>query len=195
MTTTYHDFETPIGTLRLVGAEDSVDRIDLPNRAAEAPDAAWRLANGGLPTALAQAKRQLEEYFAGERREFDLPLAAGGTDFQRRVWAELGRIPFGETISYGELAARVGKPTASRAVGAANGGNPLPVVVPCHRVIGSSGRLVGYGGGLPTKQALLDLERRGSRHPGSQGADRATRVPKVTPAPVVSCAPPLQPRS
>ncbi len=160
MTTTYHDFETPIGTLRLVGVEDTVDRIDLPNRAAEAPDAAWRLANGALPTALAQAKRQLEEYFAGERREFDLPLAAGGTDFQRRVWAELRRIPFGETISYGELAARIGRPTASRAVGAANGGNPLPVVVPCHRVIGSSGRLVGYGGGLPTKQALLDLERR-----------------------------------
>ena len=160
MSTTYHDLDTPIGTLRLVGGEDAVDRIDLPNRAAEPPNPSWVASNGALPTALAQAKRQLEEYFAGERREFDLPLAAGGTDFQRRVWAELGRIPFGETISYGELAARVGKPTASRAVGAANGRNPLPVVVPCHRVIGTSGRLVGYGGGLPTKQALLDLERR-----------------------------------
>ena len=160
MTATYHDFDTPIGTLRLVGGEDAVDRIDLSNLAAEAPNPAWVASNGALPAALAEAKRQIEEYFAGERREFDLPLAAGGTDFQRRVWAELRRIPFGETISYGELAARVGKPTASRAVGAANGRNPLPVVVPCHRVIGTSGRLVGYGGGLPTKQALLDLERR-----------------------------------
>ena len=160
MTTTYHDLDTPIGTFRLVGGEDAVDRIDLPNRAAEPPNPAWVASNGALPAALAEAKRQLEEYFAGERREFDLPQAAKGTEFQRRVWAELRRIPFGETISYGELAARVGKPTASRAVGAANGRNPLPVVVPCHRVIGSSGRLVGYGGGLPTKQALLDLERR-----------------------------------
>ena len=160
MTATYHDLDTPIGTLRLVGGEDSVDRIDLPNRAAEAPNPAWVASNGALPAALAKAKRQIKEYFAGGRREFDLPLALEGTDFQRRVWAELRRIPFGETISYGELAARVGKPTASRAVGAANGRNPLPVVVPCHRVIGSSGRLVGYGGGLPTKQALLDLERR-----------------------------------
>lgn len=109
---------------------------------------------------MAEAKLQLEEYFAGDRREFDLPLAARGTEFQHRVWAELRRIPFGETISYGELATRIGKPTASRAVGAANGRNPLPVVVPCHRVIGSDGRLTGFGGGLPTKQALLDLERR-----------------------------------
>lgn len=160
MTATYHDFDTPIGTLRLVGDQDSVDRIDLPNRAAEPPDAAWRAANGALPAALAEARRQLEEYFAGERQDFDLPLASRGTEFQRRVWDELRRIPFGETISYGELAERIGKPTASRAVGAANGRNPLPVVVPCHRVIGSSGRLVGYGGGLSTKQTLLDLERR-----------------------------------
>lgn len=160
MTPTYHDFDTPIGTLRLVGDQDSVDRIDLPNRAAEPPEAAWRAANGALPAALAEAKRQLEEYFAGERQEFDLPLASRGTEFQRRVWNELRRIPFGETISYGELAARIGKPTASRAVGAANGRNPLPVVVPCHRVIGHDGKLGGYGGGLPTKQRLLDLERR-----------------------------------
>ena len=160
MTATYHDLDTPIGTLRLVGGEDTVDRIDLPNRAAEAPNSAWVASNGALPAALAEAKRQIEEYFEGKRREFDLRLGAGGTEFQRRVWAELRRIPFGETISYGELALRIGKPTASRAVGAANGSNPAPVVVPCHRVIGSSGRLVGYGGGLTTKQALLDLERR-----------------------------------
>ncbi len=160
MTATYHDFDTPIGTLRLVGGEDAIDRIELPNEAAKAPDGAWEQANGGLPAALAEAKRQLGEYFEGKRREFDLRLGAGGTEFQQRVWGELRRIPFGETISYGELAARIGKPTASRAVGAANGRNPLPVVVPCHRVIGSSGRLVGYGGGLTTKQALLDLEQR-----------------------------------
>ncbi|MXX76667.1 MAG: methylated-DNA--[protein]-cysteine S-methyltransferase [Holophagales bacterium] len=160
MTATYHDLDTPIGTLRLVGGEDSIDRIELPNRAAGAPDAAWETADGDLPAALADTRRQLEEYFAGERQEFDLPLSAGGTEFQQRVWAELRRIPFGETISYGELAARIGKPSASRAVGAANGRNPLPVVVPCHRVIGSDGRLTGFGGGLPTKQALLDLEQR-----------------------------------
>ena len=160
MTATYHDFKTPIGTLRLVGTGDSIDRIDLPNRAAEPPDPAWTPSNGALPAALAEAKRQLGEYFDGNRREFDLPLALEGTEFQRCVWTELRRIPFGETISYGELATRIGKPTASRAVGAANGRNPVPVVVPCHRVIGGDGRLTGFGGGLPTKQALLDMERR-----------------------------------
>lgn len=160
MTAIYHAFDTPIGTLRLVGGEDSIDCIDLPNRAAEPPDPVWKRSSEVLPAALAEAKRQLEEYFAGERRDFDLPLSPHGTAFQRRVWAELRRIPFGETISYGELAARIGKPSASRAVGAANGRNPLPVVVPCHRVIGSDGRLTGFGGGLPTKQALLDLEQR-----------------------------------
>ena len=160
MTATYHDLDTPIGTLRLVGGEDSIDRIELPNRAAEPPDPAWDRSDDRLPAVLNEAKRQLEEYFAGERQDFDLPLFPHGTAFQQRVWAELRRIPFGETISYGELAARIGKPTASRAVGAANGRNPLPVVVPCHRVIGSDGRLTGFGGGLPTKQALLDLERR-----------------------------------
>ena len=160
MTMTFHDFQTPIGALRLVGDEESIGQIALPNRAAEPPDPAWLPTNGALPAALAETKRQLEEYFAGDRRKFDLPLAARGTEFQLRVWDELRRIPFGQTISYGELAGRIGKPTASRAVGAANGRNPLPVVVPCHRVIGSGGRLVGYGGGLETKQALLDLERR-----------------------------------
>ena len=160
MTATYYDFDTPIGTLRLVGGEDSIDRIDLPNWAAEPPDRAWTPSNGALPAALQETKRQLEEYFAGGRREFDLPLGGGGTDFQRRVWAELQRIPFAETISYGELAARVGSPSGSRAVGQANGANRLPIVVPCHRVISHDGKLGGYGGGLPTKQALLGLERR-----------------------------------
>ncbi|MDE2851441.1 MAG: methylated-DNA--[protein]-cysteine S-methyltransferase [Acidobacteriota bacterium] len=160
MTAIYRAFETPIGTLRLVGGEDSIDCIDLPNRAVKPPDPAWKRSGEVLPAALGEAKRQIQEYFAGERQDFDLPLSPHGTAFQRRVWAELRRIPFGETISYGELAARIGKPSASRAVGAANGRNPLPVVVPCHRVIGSDGRLTGFGGGLPTKQALLDLEQR-----------------------------------
>ena len=160
MTATYHDLDTPIGTLRLVGDENSIDCIDLPNRAAEPPDPAWERSNGALPAALREAKRQLGEYFDGARQDFDLPLSAGGTRFQRRVWAELQRIPFGETISYGELAARIGRPSGSRAVGQANGANRLPIVVPCHRVISHDGKLGGYGGGLPTKQRLLDLERR-----------------------------------
>lgn len=160
MTAAYHDLDTLIGALRLVGGEDSIDRIELPHRAAESPDPAWAPSSGALPAALQEAKRQLGEYFDGKRQEFDLPLGAGGTEFQQRVWAELRRIPFGETISYGELAARIGNPSGSRAVGQANGANRLPIVVPCHRVIGHDGKLGGYGGGLAVKQALLDLEQR-----------------------------------
>ena len=160
MDSSYHDFDTPIGVLRLVGGDDRLVRVDLPNTAALAPDPALRPARGGLPAALRRAKRQLREYFDGGRRAFDLPLAPAGTDFQHRVRQELGRIPYGETLSYGELARRVGRPGAARAVGAANGRNPLAVVVPCHRVIGADGALTGYGGGLPVKQALLALERR-----------------------------------
>ena len=107
---------------------------------------------------LRKAVTQLEEYFAGKRREFDLPLDARGTEFQKLVWEQLLAIPYGETRSYGELAARLGKPTASRAVGAANGRNPLSIVVPCHRVIGTSGALTGFAGGLETKRVLLELE-------------------------------------
>jgi methylated-DNA-[protein]-cysteine S-methyltransferase len=102
---------------------------------------------------------QLEEYFEGKRRGFDLPLAPEGTAFQQRVWRALLDIPYGDTISYGELALRIGNKAASRAVGLANGSNPLPIVIPCHRVIGSNGKLTGYGGGLPIKQQLLTLER------------------------------------
>jgi methylated-DNA-[protein]-cysteine S-methyltransferase len=101
---------------------------------------------------------QLKEYFEGRRREFELPLAPEGTPFQLRVWNALLEIPYGETISYGELAARIGDRSASRAVGLANGSNPLPIVIPCHRVIGSNGKLTGYGGGLPIKERLLALE-------------------------------------
>jgi methylated-DNA-[protein]-cysteine S-methyltransferase len=101
---------------------------------------------------------QLSEYFAGERTEFDLPLRQHGSDFERSVWAELLRIPYGETASYGEIAARIGRPGMARAVGRANGRNPIAIVCPCHRVIGSDGSLTGYGGGLENKRALLDLE-------------------------------------
>ncbi|HEY4245077.1 MAG TPA: methylated-DNA--[protein]-cysteine S-methyltransferase [Kofleriaceae bacterium] len=108
---------------------------------------------------LARAATQMAEYFAGKRTEFDLPMSPRGTDFQRRVWAQLAKIPFGVTWSYGEVAARIGRPAASRAVGAANGQNPLAILLPCHRVIGSNGSLTGYGGGLPLKKWLLAHER------------------------------------
>ena len=107
-----------------------------------------------------EAIRQLAAYFAGELEIFDLPLAPEGTPFQLAVWRRLNDIPYGETISYGELARRLGNPKASRAVGLANGANPIPIVIPCHRVIGSNGKLTGYGGGLPIKEKLLALERR-----------------------------------
>ena len=107
---------------------------------------------------LQAAEAQLGEYFAGTRRAFDLPLAPRGTDFQLRVWWELARIPFGQTISYAQLAQRLDNPNGTRAVGAANGRNPLPIVLPCHRVIGADGALTGFGGGLPTKDFLLRLE-------------------------------------
>ena len=160
MSTSYHDFDTPLGTMRVVGDARRIDRVDLPSAAARQPDPTWREERGALPAPLREAKRQLGEYFDGNRREFDLPLAPVGTPFQHRVWDALRGIPYAETLSYGELAKRVGNPAASRAVGAANGRNPLAIVVPCHRVIGADGSLTGYGGGLSVKAALLDLERR-----------------------------------
>jgi methylated-DNA-[protein]-cysteine S-methyltransferase len=110
-------------------------------------------------TAFDDVVSQLTEYFDGRRRQFDLPLAPAGTPFQQRVWRALLDVPYGETISYGELASRIGQRSASRAVGLANGSNPLPIVIPCHRVIGSNGKLTGYGGGLPIKERLLAHER------------------------------------
>ena len=112
--------------------------------------------------AFASVRAQLEEYFAGRRHSFDLPLAPAGTPFQQRVWAELQRIGHGKTITYTELAARIGRPTAIRAAGAANGANPVSIVIPCHRVIGSDGTLTGYGGGLEVKRFLIDFERGGT---------------------------------
>jgi methylated-DNA-[protein]-cysteine S-methyltransferase len=152
----YRYLETPIGTLLIAADGDAIRRIEFPrNGHAHKPSDDWGESAGG---AVEEAARQLNEYFAGTRTEFDLPLAPEGTEFQRTVWRRLQEIPYGETIAYGELARRVGNPKASRAVGAANGANPIPIVIPCHRVIGSNGKLTGFGGGLPVKEALLALE-------------------------------------
>ncbi|MDO9379098.1 MAG: methylated-DNA--[protein]-cysteine S-methyltransferase [Nocardioidaceae bacterium] len=143
--------DSPIGGLMLRGDGEHLVAVDFdaePGEDTASDDAV-----------LVEADRQLSTYFAGGLTRFDLPLAAGGTPFQRRVWDLLVTVPFGATTSYGAIAAELGlSPGASRAVGSANGSNPIPVVVPCHRVIGSSGRLTGYAGGLARKQALLDLE-------------------------------------
>ena len=151
----YCYMDTPIGELLLAGDEEGLAVIGFPEGSMRRePEQDWIFNERPL----AEARRQLGEYFAGERREFELPLKLDGTEFQRAVLEELTRIPYGETVSYGEIAARIGRPRAVRAVGAANGRNPLPIVVPCHRVIGSTGDLTGFGGGLATKEALLRLE-------------------------------------
>jgi methylated-DNA-[protein]-cysteine S-methyltransferase len=156
----YAYLETPIGTLLIAGDATAVHRITFPQRGhAAKPEPEWQESQRGP---VGEAVRQLNEYFAGKRAAFDLPLAPEGTAFQRSVWRQLQEIPYGETISYGELARRVGNPKASRAVGSANGANPLPIVIPCHRVIAGDGTLGGFGGGLPTKQMLLALELRAS---------------------------------
>ncbi len=116
------------------------------------------------PVRCEEVTRQLSEYLAGRRRSFSLSVDPGGTDFQRRVWAAVGEIPYGRTSTYGAVAERLGDPKTVRAVGRANGANPIPIVIPCHRVVGADGNLVGYGGGLPLKSALLELE--GARLPG-----------------------------
>jgi methylated-DNA-[protein]-cysteine S-methyltransferase len=153
----YAEIESPIGRLRLVADEAGLRRIDfLHRRNPTPPDPAWEKKAG----AFKDAARQLHAYFAGKLTDFDLVLAPQGTSFQKKVWDALLEIPYGETISYGELARRIGNARGSRAVGLANGSNPIPIVIPCHRVIGSNGRLTGYGGGLPIKEKLLALEAR-----------------------------------
>jgi methylated-DNA-[protein]-cysteine S-methyltransferase len=154
---------SPIGPLTLVAAGAGLAGVYMDAQrhlpaAAVLGEPASQDGRGAAP--LAAAASQLAEYFAGERTGFDLPLVMDGTDFQRRVWAALRDIPYGETISYGELAGRIGNASASRAVGLANGKNPVAVIVPCHRVVGSDGSLTGYGGGLDRKRFLLALEQR-----------------------------------
>jgi methylated-DNA-[protein]-cysteine S-methyltransferase len=153
----YTHADSPVGPLLLAADEGGLRLIEFHSpRHPMARDSDWRQGDNDT---LQATRGQLAEYFAGTRREFDLPLAPRGTDFQRSVWFLLASIPYGRTVSYGELASRVGRPSAVRAVGAANGRNPLPIVLPCHRVIGADGSLTGFGGGLPTKQFLLELER------------------------------------
>lgn len=148
--------ESPVGPLLLAVSDDGVHAVEFhASRHPVKRDARWVEADHPLLDTLAA---QLDEYFAGERRDFDLPLAPEGTDFQRTVWHALARIPYGDTTSYAQLASTIGHPSAVRAVGAANGRNPIPIVLPCHRVIGADGALTGFGGGLPTKRFLLELE-------------------------------------
>ncbi len=146
---------TPVGDLLLAGDDDRLSLIGFPKgKMRRDPEPDWIFNEQPF----AEACRQLDEYFAGERKAFDLPLHLSGTDFQVQVLEELLCIPYGETTSYGAIAKRIGRPRAMRAVGAANGRNPIPIVIPCHRVIGSGGDLTGFGGGLDTKAALLRLE-------------------------------------
>ena len=163
---------SPVGRLLIAGDSSGLRRIVFESeRKPQSPAPGW--IEGGKP--LAEAIEQLEAYFAGALQRFDLRLAAQGTPFQLRVWAALREIPYGATISYGELARRIGRPGAARAVGAANGQNPIPIVVPCHRVIGSNGNLVGFGGGLAVKRRLLALERTAASlpQPSLWAGDRA----------------------
>jgi len=151
----YQYVDTQVGRLLLAGEQESLEYIGLPSgKGRVVPEAGWIL----TVDCFAEAAQQLLEYFAGERREFDLNLKPHGTDFQLDVLNALSEIPYGETTSYAVIANRIGRPKAVRAVGAANGRNPLPIVIPCHRVVGSDGSLTGFGGGLPLKQQLLSLE-------------------------------------
>jgi methylated-DNA-[protein]-cysteine S-methyltransferase len=151
----YTTVESPIGELLLLGDCEVLHGLYM--QAGRRPiriRPAWERDDSAFP----EAREQLAQYFAGERTSFDLPMQLDGSVFQRTVWHALTEIPYGETISYGELARRVGRPDLARAVGTANGQNPIAVIVPCHRVIGSNGKLVGYGGGLDNKRRLLELE-------------------------------------
>jgi methylated-DNA-[protein]-cysteine S-methyltransferase len=146
-------YPSPLGPLAVQGGPRGLTALLFPGGADRLDE------DTHDPAALSPATTQLDEYFTGKRRAFDLPLDLVGTPFQQRVWHELGRIPYGSTVSYTELARRVGRPGIVRAVGAAVGRTPVPIIVPCHRVLGVDGALTGYGGGLERKRALLDLER------------------------------------
>lgn len=155
----YCYFDTPIGELLLAGEDNALTMIGFPKGSMRRdPESDWIFNEQPFE----EVRRQLSEYFAGERKDFDLPLGLSGTEFQVSVLEALQDIPYGETTSYGVIAKRIGRPKAVRAVGAANGRNPIPIIVPCHRVIGSSGDLTGFGGGLDTKEALLRLEAENS---------------------------------
>ena len=155
---------SPVGELLLAGTENSLKEVRFAaGGMGRVPNPDWQRDNRPFR----EAARQLGEYFAGKRQRFELPLAPDGTAFQREVWAALQAIPYGETRSYRDIAEAVGKPMAAMAVGGANGRNPLPILIPCHRVIGADGSLTGYGGGLEIKRFLLELEL-GGRKPADQ---------------------------
>jgi methylated-DNA-[protein]-cysteine S-methyltransferase len=155
--TIYSYVDSPLCKIVVQGDGQFVTGLFMPNHKCwSGLDPSWQR----VDEPFAEIREQLAEYFAGQRQRFTVPLKLEGTPFQRRVWQELVKIPFGATITYAELARRIGRPTASRAVGHANGSNPVSILVPCHRVIGAGGQLTGYGGGFDRKQWLLDLERR-----------------------------------
>ena len=155
MTTYYHYHTTPIGKLLLAGNEEYLSQLGFPSGSmARKHKKGWVKDSSPFK----EVMFQLDSYFDGELKDFELPLAPVGTEFQQTVWDALREIPYGETWSYGELAKHIGKPKASRAVGAANGMNPIPVIIPCHRVIGINGKLTGFGGGIKIKRFLLSLE-------------------------------------
>ncbi|MCW1824240.1 cysteine methyltransferase [Mycolicibacterium conceptionense] len=155
MTLQYRTMDSPVGLLTLAGRDGKLMHLRMVDQTYEPSREGWEADD----TAFGEAVEQLSEYFVGERTEFDLELDMVGTQFQRRVWQALQSIPYGETCSYGEIARQIGSPSAFRAVGLANGHNPIGIIVPCHRVIGANGSLTGYGGGLDRKRALLELER------------------------------------
>jgi methylated-DNA-[protein]-cysteine S-methyltransferase len=153
----YTTMKSPIGPLLLAGDEGGLRLVHFATgRRPKSPQREWIEDKGPFKDVI----RQLDAYFEGKLKDFDLPLVLNGTEFQLLVWRDLRKIPYGETVSYGQLARRIGSPDAARAVGLANGSNPIPIIIPCHRVIGSNGDLTGFGGGLPVKKKLLALESR-----------------------------------
>ena len=151
----YCYLNTPIGDLLLAGDDDALCLVGFPQGSMRRePESDWIYSEKPFK----DAREQLQAYFEGKLQSFDLKLNPGGTEFQLRVLDELQKIPYGSTTSYGDIAQRIGKPKAVRAVGAANGRNPIPIIIPCHRVIGSTGKMTGFGGGIPTKETLLRLE-------------------------------------
>jgi methylated-DNA-[protein]-cysteine S-methyltransferase len=152
---TYCYVDSPLGPLLLAARNQAIEFLFFPGNKGQQPESNWRL----NPSAFTEARKQLDQYFAGERRNFSVPLAPHGTPFQQRVWQALVTIPYGETTSYSDIAVKIGHPKACRAVGMANRCNPIPIIIPCHRVIGKDGSLTGFGGGLAVKEQLLALER------------------------------------
>lgn len=160
----YARFDSPLGPLVAIADEERITHVDFVGARYAPPLAAGWVEDPRAP-ALAACGRQLAEYFAGARTAFDLPLAPRGSGFQQRIWHEIARVPYGRTISYGELARRAGAPGRARAAGAATGRNPVGVVIPCHRIVGADGGLAGYAGGLERKRRLLELEGALQRSP------------------------------